>query len=138
MATMGCGRNSLLRRDLAMLQEQPFAMSGDATKVDLTNNLHQLIFRCTCPTRYVILHKKPALLGNCKKAIFPLKRAFLIESQRVVRRLSNQISSFRIGTQHYTFLIYWKLAFVFSIESTTFYVRNSQFGKASRKHQFFI
>ena len=75
MATMGCGRNSLLRRDLAMLQEQPFAMSGDATKVDLTNNLHQLIFRCTCPTRYVILHKKTGLVRKLQKSDFSIEKS---------------------------------------------------------------
>ena len=42
-------------------------------------------------------------LANHKKGIFPLKRAFLSESQRLVRRLSNQISSFRLET-HYSFL----------------------------------
>ena len=39
-----------------------------------------------------------SLLANHKKEIFPLKRAFLGESQRPVRRLSNQISSFRLET----------------------------------------
>ena len=38
------------------------------------------------------------VLANHKKGIFPLKRAFLGESQRQVRRLSNQISSFRLET----------------------------------------
>ena len=33
------------------------------------------------------------------KMIFPLKRAFLGESQNPVRRLSNSVSSFRIKSQ---------------------------------------
>ena len=43
------------------------------------------------------------MLANHKKWIFLLKRAFLGESQRPVRRLSNQISSFRLET-HWSFL----------------------------------
>ena len=38
------------------------------------------------------------VLANHKKGIFPLKRAFLGESQRPVRRRSNQISSLRLET----------------------------------------
>ena len=40
---------------------------------------------------------KPVLANN-KKEIFPLKGAFLDESERPVTRLSNQISSFRLET----------------------------------------
>ena len=43
--------------------------------------------------------------------VAPLKRAFLGESQRPVRRLSNQISCFRLET-HYSFLAYVQLTFV--------------------------
>ena len=38
------------------------------------------------------------VLANRKKRIFTLKRAFLGESQRPVRRHSNQILSFRLET----------------------------------------
>ena len=38
------------------------------------------------------------VLANHKKRIFTLKRAFLGESQRPVRRHSNQILSFRLDT----------------------------------------
>ena len=38
------------------------------------------------------------MLDNHKRGILPLKRAFLGESQRVVRWLSNQTSSFRMET----------------------------------------
>ena len=38
------------------------------------------------------------MLDNQKKEIFPLKRAALCEIQRLVRQLSNQISSFRMET----------------------------------------
>ena len=49
------------------------------------------------------------MLTNHKKEIFPLKRGFLGESQRPVRWLSKQISSFRLET-HQLFLISIKLA----------------------------
>ena len=49
------------------------------------------------------------VLANHKKIILPLKRAFLGESQRPVRRLSNQILSFRLET-HQLFLTYVQLA----------------------------
>ena len=48
------------------------------------------------------------VMTNHKKGIFPLKRAFLGESQRPVRWLSNQISSFRLET-HQLFLTYVQL-----------------------------
>ena len=48
------------------------------------------------------------MLANHKKRILLLKRAFLGESQRPVRRLSNQISSFRLET-HQLFLTYVQL-----------------------------
>ena len=38
------------------------------------------------------------VLANHKKIIFTLKRVFLGESQQPVRRLSNQILSFRLET----------------------------------------
>ena len=38
------------------------------------------------------------VLANHQKEIFPLKRAFLGESQRPLRRLSIQVSSFRLET----------------------------------------
>ena len=41
------------------------------------------------------------VLANHKKGILPLKRAFLGESQRLVRWLSNQISSFRLETHYF-------------------------------------
>ena len=36
------------------------------------------------------------MLDNHKKLIFPLKRAFLAESELAVRWFSNQVSSFKI------------------------------------------
>ena len=39
----------------------------------------------------------PALANN-KKGIFQWKRALLVESQRPVRRISNQVLSFRLET----------------------------------------
>ena len=38
------------------------------------------------------------VLPNHKKGILPLKRTFMGESQRLVRTLSNQISSLRLET----------------------------------------
>ena len=38
------------------------------------------------------------ILENHKKGVFPLKRAFFSENRQAVRRLSNQISSFKIET----------------------------------------
>ena len=51
------------------------------------------------------------MLANHKRGIFPLKRGFWGESQRSVRRLSNQISSFRSGT-HQRFSSYVQLTFM--------------------------
>ena len=44
------------------------------------------------------------VLASHKKRIFRLKRAFLCRSQRPVRRLSRQISSFRSETYFFFFL----------------------------------
>ena len=51
------------------------------------------------------------MLANYKKAIFLLKRAFLDESQRPVRRVSSQISSLRLET-HIFFLTFVQLTFM--------------------------
>ena len=51
------------------------------------------------------------VLANHKKWIFPLKRAFLDERQWPVRRLSNQISSFRLETR-LSLLTYGLLTFM--------------------------
>ena len=48
------------------------------------------------------------VLINHKKGICPLKIAFLGENQRPIRRLSNQISSFRLET-HQLFFSYVQL-----------------------------
>ena len=44
------------------------------------------------------------VLANQKKEISPLKRAFLGESQRLVRRFSNQNSSFRLDELFLTYV----------------------------------
>ena len=64
------------------------------------------------------------MLDNHKKGIFPLKRAFLGESQRVMGRLSNQFSSFRIK-KHQSFLTQYNERYI--IEFTASYARSSQF-----------
>ena len=51
------------------------------------------------------------MLVNYKKAIFLLKRAFLGEIQRPVRRVSSQISSLRLET-HIFFLTFVQLTFM--------------------------
>ena len=50
------------------------------------------------------------MLANHKKGIFILKIALLAESQGPVRRLSNQIRSFRLDA-HYIFLTYVQITF---------------------------
>ena len=69
------------------------------------------------------------VLANHKKGIFPMKRAFFGESQRPVRRLSNQISSFRLET-HQLFLTYVQLTVmlyyrIHGLVHTELLVRNS-------------
>ena len=51
------------------------------------------------------------MLVNYKKAIFLLKRAFLGEIQRPVRRVPSQISSLR-GETHFFFFFFFFLTFV--------------------------
>ena len=53
-----------------------------------------------CNLSQLVLEKGGSIpvLANHKKGILPLKKAFLGESQRLVRQLSNQISSFRLET----------------------------------------
>ena len=60
------------------------------------------------------------MLDNQEKIIFLMKLPYLGENQRVVRRLFNQMSSFRMET-YLRFLNYVKLEFA------AFYARNSQF-----------
>ena len=73
-----------------MLESQN-SLSVSLDQHDFNNfcNLSQLILKISAFT--------PALV-NHKKGIFPLKRAFLGENQQPVRRVSNQISSFRLET----------------------------------------
>ena len=49
-----------------------------------------------------------SVLGNHTKENFGLNKAFLGETQQLIRRLFNQTSSFRMGTNK-TFLIYEQL-----------------------------
>ena len=60
----------------------------------------QLASMTLCNLSRLILGKggSTPVLANHKKGIFPLKRALSGESQRSVRWLSNQISSFRLET----------------------------------------
>ena len=55
------------------------------------------------------------MFANHKKGIFLLERAFLGESQRLLRRLSNEISSFRLEAQtsntyvvHLTLMLHYR------------------------------
>ena len=52
-----------------MLQSPVFTMGGNSHKICLTNNLHQMIFRFSWPTRYVIL-------DNLEKGIYIQKSIF--------------------------------------------------------------
>ena len=75
------------------------------------------------------------MLDNHKKGNFPLKRAFLGESQRVIGRLSNQFSSFRIQ-KHQSFLTSYNERY--TIEFTASYARNSQFQRRLKVSFSFI
>ena len=96
------------RADLAMFQRRLSLCVEILTKlfqqVTHRNQLSVLLgqhdFINLCNLSRLILKKGgfTPVLVNHKKGIFPLKRAFLGESQRQVRRLSNQISSFRLET----------------------------------------
>ena len=101
-------------RGFGHVLEVAFTICGNPNKFISTGNSPQPAFRITWPAwRYFFFFNLSGLilkrggftptLANHKKGIFPLKRAFLSESQRLVRRLSNQISSFRLET-HYSFL----------------------------------
>ena len=104
-----------------LFQRRLFTVCGNPNEVNSTNNLLQLSLRFICQHDFnnfnklsLLIFKKAGLtpmLANHKKGIFLLKRAFLFESQWVVRRLSNQISSFRRETRE-SFLIYVQLTFM--------------------------
>ena len=89
------------------------------TEINLTENLPQLNSRFfdqhdvnnVCNLSRLIWKKVgfTPVLANHKKGMFPLKRAFLGASQRPVRRISNEISSFRLETYFFT---YMKLTFM--------------------------
>ena len=80
-----------------------FTMCDNPNEVFLPCNSPKLAFRFTFnfPFSSRLIQKKrdfKPLLASHKKGICPLKRAFLGESQRPERRLSNQISSFELET----------------------------------------
>ena len=76
------------------------------------------------------------VLAKHKKGVFLLKRAFLGESQRSVRRLSNQISSLSFGT-HFFFFTYVQLTFILHYRIPGFLLTELSFRKAgSSKLQF--
>ena len=93
--------NSLLRVDLAIFQTRFSLCLAILTKLfqevthrnQLSVLLGQHVFNNFCNLNRLILRK-----GGFTPGSFPLKRAFLGESQRSVRRLFNQISSFRLET----------------------------------------
>ena len=66
-------------------------------------NLLQWTFRNFCNLSWLILEKggSTPVLANHIKRVFPLKRAFLGESQWPVRRLSNQISSLKLEAHYF-------------------------------------
>ena len=102
------GWNSLLRVDMALFQRRLSLSVAIRTKffqqITHRNWLSVLIGQRDvnnfCNLSQLISKKgdfTPAL-ANHEKGTFWLKRGFLGESQRPVRRLSNQISSFRLET----------------------------------------
>ena len=100
--------NSLSRVDLAMFQKRLSLIVGILTKlfqqVTHRNQLPVLLgqhdFINFWNLSRLILKKGGFIpvLADHKKGIFLLKRAFLCESQRPLRRPSNQFSSFRLKT----------------------------------------
>ena len=83
-----------------MFQRQSFTVCSYPNKVNPTDNSLQLSlslgqhdFNNFCNLSRPILKKGgfTAVFANHKKGRFPLKRLFLCESERPVRRLSNQI-----------------------------------------------
>ena len=112
------GWNSLLRVDLAMFRRRPSLSVAILTKflqqITHCNQLSVLIgqhdFNNFCNLSRLISKKGgfTPVLANHKKGTFSLKRAFLGESQRPVRQLSDQISSFRLEA-HKTFFTYVQL-----------------------------
>ena len=115
------GWNSLLRVDLAIFQRRLslcvailtklFQQLTECNQLSLFLGQHGFIFFFN--VSWLILKKSgfTLVLANYKKGIFPLKRAFFGESQRPVRRLTNQISSFRLET-HWSFLTYVQLTYM--------------------------
>ena len=123
--------------DLALLQSRSLFMYGNPKRKEKTyrNQLYvslgQHEFNNFCNLNRLILEKGSStpVLANHKKIILPLKRAFLGESQRLVRRLSNQISILRLET-HFFFLTYVQLKVmlhyrIHSFLRTELLVRNS-------------
>ena len=55
-----------------MLPNPVFTMGGNSHKICLTNSLHQMIFRFSWPTRYVIL-------DNLEKGILHSKEHFWVK-----------------------------------------------------------
>ena len=88
---------------------------------NLRDKFLQLTFRFTwpawlqyfCNLSRLILEKAGStpVLTKHKKGVFPLKRAFLSESQQPVRWVSNQISSLRVET-HFFFFTYVQLTVI--------------------------
>ena len=68
------------------------------------------------------------MLANHKKGIFLLKRAFLGESRRLVRRLLNQILSLRLEIHYFLYLGAINI-YVTLYRELAFYFWNYQFGK---------
>ena len=97
---------SLFHVDLALLQSRPFFMCGNPKGVKFKRKLTAIDFSFHLASiSWSILEKggSTPVLASHKKGILPLKRAFLGESQRLVRRLSNQISSFSLKHLHFFF-----------------------------------
>ena len=82
--------------------------------------------------------------ANHKKGIFPLKIAFLGESQRPVKRISNQTSSFKLETYEIFFDLThnWHLCYTIHIENSRLFthgiiISNSLILTAATKTQRF-
>ena len=95
-------------------------------KLSVSIGRHDLINVCSLSR---LISKKgdfTPVLANHKKGILSLKTAFLGETQQSVRRLFNQISSFRLETN------YVQLTFMLNYRIHGFYLWNCQLGKCFR------
>ena len=118
------GLSSVFHVDLALLQSWSFFMCGNPNWVKLNRKLTAINFPFHLASmNSIIFVIWVGWFWKCvgqtrKKWIFSLKRTFLGERQRLVRRLSNQMLSLRLKRHTFFFL------FLTYVQLTVFYARN--------------